>query len=59
MYSDPGFDEYMTRLLGFLQQAADAAGPAERQRAKDAFLVSVRYEWMFWEQAWVGQRWPV
>ena len=59
MYSDPGFDEYMTRLLGFLQQAADAGGPAERRRAKDAFLVSVRYEWMFWEQAWVGQRWPV
>lgn len=59
MYSDPGFDEYMTRILAYLQQAADAAGPAERQRAKDAFLASVRYEWMFWEQAWTFQRWPV
>lgn len=59
MYSDPGFDEYMTRILAQLQQAADAAGPAERARAKDAFLASVRYEWMFWEQAWTSQRWPV
>jgi thiaminase (transcriptional activator TenA) len=59
MYSDPGFDEYMTKLLGYLQHAADAAGPAERARAKEMFLASVRYEWMFWEQAWEFQRWPV
>jgi thiaminase/transcriptional activator TenA len=59
MYSDPGFDEYMTRILAYLQQAADAAGPAERARAKEMFLASVRYEWMFWQQAWEGQRWPV
>lgn len=59
MYSDPGFDEYMTKMLGYLQHAADAAGPAERARAKEMFLASVRYEWMFWQQAWEMQRWAV
>jgi thiaminase/transcriptional activator TenA len=57
-YADPGFNEYMTSLLERLERAANAAGEAERARAKEAFLVSVRYEWMFWEQAWIAQRWP-
>ena len=57
-YADPGFNEYMTNLLERLERAANAAGEAERTRAKEAFVVSVRYEWMFWEQAWTGQRWP-
>jgi thiaminase/transcriptional activator TenA len=58
-YADPGFNEYMTNLLERLERAAGAAGETERARAKEAFVVSVRYEWMFWEQAWTGQRWPV
>jgi thiaminase/transcriptional activator TenA len=59
MYSDPAFDEYMTIMLRQLQAAADASGPAEQARAEAAFVASVRYEWMFWEQAWTQQRWPV
>jgi thiaminase/transcriptional activator TenA len=59
MYADPGFDEYMRELLARLQLAADAADDAARHRARDAFVTSVRYEWMFWQQAWEGQRWPV
>ena len=46
----------MRELLARLQRAAD--GPA-RERAKIAFVTSVRYEWMFWQQAWDRQRWPV
>ncbi|UQA57151.1 TenA family protein [Polyangium aurulentum] len=57
-YAEPGFNAYMTNLLERLERAAIAAGEAERARAKEAFVVSVRYEWMFWEQAWTGQRWP-
>lgn len=57
-YADPGFNDYMTNLLERLERAAEAAGEAERARAKEAFVVSVRYEWMFWEQAWIAQRWP-
>lgn len=59
MYSDPQFNDYMENLLERLQRFADAADDGARARAKDAFVASARYEWMFWEQAWTEQRWPV
>jgi thiaminase/transcriptional activator TenA len=59
MYSDPEFDEYMDNLLARLQRYADAADEAARERAVEAFRTSVRYEWMFWQQAWEQQQWAV
>ena len=59
MYSDPGFNEYMENLLQRLQYFADAADNAARTRAKEAFRMSARYEWMFWQQAWEQQEWVV
>jgi thiaminase/transcriptional activator TenA len=59
MYRDPEFNDYMDNLLDRLQRFADAADAAARDRAKTAFATSVRYEWMFWEQAWTRQEWPV
>ncbi len=59
MYSDPGFNEYMENILERLQRFADAADEAARERAVEAFVVSCRYEYMFWDQAWSFQEWPV
>jgi thiaminase/transcriptional activator TenA len=59
MYADPGFNAYMDALLERLQRFADAADEATRARAREAFVTSARYEWMFWDQAWTGQTWPV
>ncbi|MDX1531321.1 MAG: thiaminase II [Rhodothermales bacterium] len=59
MYADPAFNDYMENLLERLQRFADAADAAARERAQGAFVASVRYEWMFWEQAWTQQAWPV
>lgn len=59
LYSGQEFLDYMQRLLELLQQAADAAGPEQRERALHAFRVSSRYEWMFWQQAWEQADWPV
>jgi thiaminase/transcriptional activator TenA len=59
MYSDPEFNDYMQNLLARLQRYADAADDAARERAVEAFRTSVRYEWMFWQQAWEEQDWPV
>ena len=28
-------------------------------RMEEAFLISSRYEWMFWDMAWREERWPV
>lgn len=58
-YADPGFVTYTAELLQHLERAAEHAGEDERSRAERAFVTSVRYEWMFWEQAWRTQEWPV
>jgi len=26
---------------------------------EDSFVISSRYEWMFWEMAWNEEKWPV
>ncbi|MEX0601258.1 MAG: thiaminase II, partial [Rhodothermales bacterium] len=59
MYADPSFVEYTNHLLERLQRFADAADEKARARAAEAFAVSARYEWMFWQQAWTMQSWPV
>ena len=59
MYADPSFNAYMDALLERLQRFADAADEASRRRAIDAFVASARYEYMFWDQAWTKQPWPV
>ena len=59
MYRDPEFNDYMQNLLERLQRFADAADAAARERAQTAFTASVRYEYLFWEQAWTRQSWPV
>lgn len=59
MYSDEGFREQTVALLDHLQELAEEHGPALRQRAVEAFDLSTRYEWMFWDQAWTRQDWPL
>ncbi len=58
MYSDPGFNEYMENLLARLERYAVTADEASRERARQAFVLSARYEYMFWDQAWTEQEWP-
>jgi thiaminase/transcriptional activator TenA len=58
-YADTGFIEYTNALLGRLEGQAAHASAEDRDAAKKAFRASVRYEWMFWEQAWTRQEWPV
>lgn len=58
-YANPAFDDYMANLLERLERFAAASDAAARERAKAAFVASARYEWMFWEQAWREEAWPV
>jgi len=56
---DPGETMDLTELFDRLDRWADAHDADVRDRALKAFRTSVRYEWMFWEQAWTRQEWPV
>lgn len=58
-YSDPGFVTYTNELLRHLQVEADRHDQPYLDRARAAFAKSVRFEWMFWDQAWRMQRWPL
>jgi thiaminase/transcriptional activator TenA len=58
-YSDPVFVEYTNDLLAHLQHFADrSSDEEEKSRAVENFVLSTRYELMFWEQAWDQQCWP-
>lgn len=50
-------NEYMQTLLAKLQKYADRASEDARRRAVEAFVLSCRYDWMFWQQAWDLEKW--
>ena len=50
---------FSTRSLHAGQKPDSATGARAVGLAEDAFGVSSRYEWMFWEMCWKGETWPV
>ncbi len=59
MYSSPEFAEVQRWMRRKVDLWARTAGRDERRRMEDAFVISSRYEWMFWEMAWKEEKWPV
>ena len=43
---------------GFVDRAAEEAGPQELEAMRQAFLTSTRYEHMFWDMAYRMEHWP-
>jgi thiaminase/transcriptional activator TenA len=58
-YTDPAFRTYTDEMLAFLEYEAGQHGAEYHERAMRAFDLSVRYEWLFWDQAWNGQDWSI
>ncbi len=59
LYASPEFAEVQQWMRRKVDLWAKTAGREERQRMEAAFLISSRYEWMFWEMAWQEEEWPV
>lgn len=59
LYASPEFAEVQKWMRKKIDQWAKAAGREERRRMEEAFVISSRYEWMFWEMAWNEERWPI
>jgi thiaminase/transcriptional activator TenA len=57
-YAAPEYGAAVKAVLDIMNRAAAAASPAERDNARRLFLLSVRYEYMFWDMAWKRERWP-
>ncbi|WP_349897102.1 TenA family protein [Parafrigoribacterium soli] len=58
-YGDPGFADATRQARGIVDRAAADAGPADRDRMRQAFGTGARFEWMFWDAAWRREEWPV
>ncbi len=58
-YADPLFVDYTNNVLTLLEKVAAGHDESLREKAIEAFRTSTRYEWMFWDQAWNKQKWPV
>jgi thiaminase/transcriptional activator TenA len=64
---DAWFDGYASGLLAkstaawreLVDDFGDRQGSAGREAMRRAFLVSARYEYMFWTMAYSRERWPV
>ncbi len=59
LYGSPEFAKVAKWMRTVVNRCAKTAGKAEKSRMEEAFLISSRYEWMFWDMAWREERWPV
>jgi thiaminase (transcriptional activator TenA) len=58
-YASEEFAEATAWLRAELDRLVADTGAEKRARLEETFLLSTRYEWMFWEMCWNGEEWPV
>ena len=56
-YAGTEFDAVVSGAISLLDRAARQANPRQRALMRDAFLVSCRLEWMFWDSAYRLEKW--
>ncbi|TKS61865.1 MAG: thiaminase II [Nitrospira sp.] len=59
LYASPEFAEVQKWMRKKVDQWAKEASRTERARMEEAFIISSRYEWMFWDMAFSEEEWPV
>ena len=58
-YASEEFAEATAWLRGEMDRLARGATAEKKERLTEIFVLSSRYEWMFWEMCWEGEEWPV
>ena len=58
-YISPDFVQASEWLKAEMNRLADGIAAPKRERLFSLFETSSRYEWLFWEMCWKGERWPV
>ena len=59
MYSGDEFTELTEWCKHLADDVAAESTAADRERYRDLFLTSARYEYAFWDAAWRQEEWPV
>jgi thiaminase/transcriptional activator TenA len=57
-YASPDFDAVGVWIRERLDVHAASLSPEKEARLQEIFLISTRYEWLFWEMAWCLEEWP-
>ena len=58
-YAGEEFSELTTWCMDLLDEVAAAATATDRERYRDLFVTSARYEYRFWDAAWNQETWTV
>lgn len=59
LYGSPEFAEVADWMRQVVDRFAKTASDIEKAQMEEVFLISSRYEWMFWDMAWREEQWPV
>lgn len=59
MYASPEFHALGEWLRSLLNRITTESSTTEKERIQHNFLMSSRYEYMFWEMAWTEQKWQI
>jgi len=59
LYASPEFAEVQKWMRKKVDQWAKEASRTEKARMEETFIISSRYEWMFWDMAFSEEEWPV
>jgi thiaminase/transcriptional activator TenA len=59
LYASPEFAAVGRWMRERVDAWAKRASEDEKARMEQAFVISSRYEWMFWEMAWNEESWPI
>lgn len=57
-YASPQFSEWVDRAIAITDTCGEGANSALRERMREAFVISSRLEWMFWDSAYKMEKWP-
>jgi thiaminase/transcriptional activator TenA len=58
-YGGEEFAATVADVLAYADAIGPGLGSAEHDRAVQHFMVTARYEWMFWDAAWRQEQWPL
>ncbi|MFW6199569.1 MAG: thiaminase II [Gemmatimonadota bacterium] len=58
-YASEEFAEATEWLRDEMDRLAEGSTEETKKRLTEIFVLSSRYEWMFWEMCWNGEEWPV
>jgi thiaminase/transcriptional activator TenA len=59
VHAGPHLQDITAWMRALLDRRAPTLAAADRAHLQDVFLISSRYEILFWEMAWHEEDWPV